>query len=660
LEKNGMFSNYPTNLDFAKQDNDFLTIILKNDTYVNDYLTVGLTAFYLANDNQLETYGAQSLFLPTPATGVAQTPLTAGNANPFINNFAGFGYGAYLFGPPTLNPTGVFGANGLFNGGPGYGGYLYGSGNHYNPFALYPTGSAGCPASYVALWGGRQFTPCGLNDQISGSHSDTYGLQPRATIILPEFFGIANTIKIGGLLAKETEPSGYEYAGAFANTPQDAAHQYGVRTGGVQRTIFSGYIQDKIDLLDDTLHLTPGGTVEGTQASFLSNAAFGSKLAGGFGPNGYFSGLGTATDIDQYGYYKANKWDREYLPFFNISYDLDKVLPIAKGLQFYGSVANSALFAPVGDFGPNTAGPPPGASIVHLYEGGVKYNVSNLVLSADYFYQKVDRDFGFFSFQSGPQQGQAEYSAIGEREFKGFEAAATWQVTPSIQLFGNVSHLLAKYLQSGFALDTVAEDQYGIVTKGDPQTGIPDWLSTFGVDYGRKSLILDNDALNVRITGQYTGHQYTSFDYGGNAYTNVPTFTGLEPLNYNGCPGLPTTTGACYAYTRYNQVTGATTTDTKNGGISPFAIFNLDVNYTLPTPYMPVLKKITFDANVQNIFDQKYFQYFYSQISPANCGTFNSGPFVGLAKNNYSCTPQFQDGIPGQPFGVYFSVTARF
>jgi iron complex outermembrane recepter protein len=223
-----------------------------------------------------------------------------------------------------------------------------------------------------------------------------------------------------------------------------------------------------------------------------------------------------------------------------------------------------------------------------------------------------------------------------------------------------VSHLLAKYLQSGFALDTVAEDQYGIVTKGDEQTGIPDWLSTFGADYARKSLFLDNDALNVRITGQYTGHQFTSFDYGGNAYLNVPNFTGLEPLNYNGCPGNPGTTGACYAYTRYNQVTGATTTNTTSGGISPFAIFNLDVNYTLPTPYMPILKKITFDANVQNIFDQKYFQYFYSQISPANCGTFTSGPFVGLAKNNYSCTPQFQDGIPGQPFGVYFSVTARF
>jgi iron complex outermembrane receptor protein len=242
-------------------------------------------------------------------------------------------------------------------------------------------------------------------------------------------------------------------------------------------------------------------------------------------------------------------------------------------------------------------------------------------------------------------------------------------VTPSIQLFGNVSHLLAKYLQSGFALDTVAEDQYGIEVKGNPQSGIPDWLSTFGVDYSKKSLFLDNDNLNVRITGQYTGHQYTTFDYGGDAYATVPNFIGLSPLNYgpgggyNGCgslyngkPGGP----GCQAYVRYNQVTGATTTDTTGGGISPFVLFNLDATYTLPTPQLPVLKHIVFDANVQNIFNQKYFQYFYSQISPANCGTIKSGPLAGLTANNYSCTPQFQDGIPGQPFGVYFTVTARF
>jgi iron complex outermembrane receptor protein len=654
LNKNGAFSNYPTNLDFAKQNNDFLTIILKNDTYVNDNLSLGLTAFYLGNDNQLQTYGNQNLFLPTPATGVAQTPLTVGGSSPFINNFGGFGYGAYLFGPPTPAPLGLFGG--------GYGGYFYGSGNHYNPYALYPAGSKDCPLSYVAEWGGRVNTPCGLNNQVAGSHSDTYGIQPRATIYLPQYFGIDNTIKVGALIAKETSPTGYEYVGGDANSPLDAAHQYGLQDGGTQRTIYQAYIQDKIDLIDNTLHLTPGGTVEGTYSSLVGSAVFGSHSAPTYGPNGYTSGLGTADQIDQYGPYKGKKWDREYLPFFNISYDLDKILPPLAGVTIYGSTGNSALFAPVGDFGPNTAGNPPFASIVHIYEGGVKYNVSNISLSADYFYQKVDRDFGFFSFQSGPQNGLTEYGSTGQREFKGFEAKAIYQMTPNWQLFANTSHLLAKYLQSGFALDTVAEDQYGDVAKGSGQTGIPDWLANFGVDYTKKSMFRDDDAVDVRFAGTYTGKQNTSYDLGGTDYITAPNFKGLEPLNYT--PGSCGPIGAIpiessCAYTRYNQITGATTTD-PHGGISPFAVFNLDANYTLPTPYLPVLKKVIFDVNIQNLFNQRYFQYFYKQISPTNCGTIKSGPLAGAAANNYSCSPQFADGIPGQPFSVFFTVTARF
>ena len=666
LNKYGLYSNYPTNLDFAQQKNDYVTVILKDDTYINDYLNVGLTGFYLHNDEQLENYGDPSLFLPTPPPGsvppYAVTPLTVGGASPFINNAAGFGLPEYLFGPPTPPPLGLFGG--------GYGGYFYGKGNTYNPYALYPTGSVGCSAAYVALWGGRVNAPCGLNDQISGSSSDTYGLQPRAVITPPDIWGIANTIKIGGLFAKETEPLPYFYMGATPQSPQDAQHaggftQNSVLTGGFMRTIYQGYAQDKIDFLENTLHLTPGITVEGTKSSYLNDYAFGSHNAPAYGPNGYFSGLGAANQIDQYGYYKATKWDRDYLPFANISYDFDKVLPPLAGLTAYGSFGNSALFAPVGDFGPSTTGLPPGASIVHMYEGGVKYNTPNLLLSVDYFYQKVDRDFGFFEFQSGPQNGLTEYSGFGQRETKGVEGAATWQVTPDIQIFGNFSHLLAKYLTSGFALDTVAEDQYGNVQKGTPETGIPNWLGNFGVDYSHKSLLLDGDVFEFRPTGQYTGHQATTYDLDGNAYLDQGyQFPGLLPLTYGGCPG-PAPAGAntsgstCNAYTRYSQLTGATTYD-PNGGIGDHITFNLDMNYKLPTPELPVVKYITFDLNAVNIFNRQFYQYFYKQISPANCGTFTSGPFVGLQKNNYSCTPEFADAIPGQPASVFLTVTARF
>jgi iron complex outermembrane receptor protein len=649
LNQNGFFSNYPTNLDFAREENDFLTIYFKDDTYVNDYLSVGATVFYKGDDQQLETYGSPTLFLPAPPTGYAIGPLTVGGASPFINNPAGFGEGDFLYGPPTPPPYGIFGG--------GYGGYFYGIGNTYNPFKLYPAGSPGCPNYLVNEFGGRANAPCGLNDQVTGSHSDTYGVQPRATIIAPEIFGIANTIKIGGLFAKETSPTGYTYLGAFPGSNNSSANLAGVQAGGVQRSIYVGYIQDKIDLLENTLHITPGATAEGSYASLVNPYEFGSHAAGAYGPNGLFSVGGT--DIDQYGPYKGEKWDREYLPFINVNYDFDKILPPLKGLSVYGSFGNSAVFAPVGDFGPNTAGNAPNASIVHMYEAGAKYNISNLVISADYFYQNVDRDFGFFSFQSGPQQGLTEYGSNGQRVFKGEEASVTWQVTPQIQLFANASHLTATYPISQFALDTVAEDQYGIAKGGTNQTGIPDWLSTFGVEYDRKSTFMDDDVVHVRLTGTYTGHQYTSYDYGGNDYLNQSLqFNGLEPLNYSGCPGTGGN-GSCLAYARYNQITGATTTD-PNGGINPFVVFGLDASYTLPTPYLPALKKITFDTNIVNLFDQRFFQYYYKQISPAACGFFTSGPFVGLQKNNYSCTPEFADGIPGQPFSVFFTVTARF
>ena len=606
LAKNGLFSNYPTNLDFAKQNNDFLTIILKNDTQVNDYLKLGLSAFYLGNDNQLQTYGDINLDVP----GGVQGPLNIGGSSPFINNPGGFGEGGY-YGPPTggLSASPPYARGGVPLGifGGGYGGLFYGRYNTYNPYKLYPAGSKECPNNIVNLYGGVGYAPCGLNDQTTISHSDTYGLQPRAELLVPEIFGIANTIKIGGLFAKETSPTGQGFLGGDPNSPLDAAHATSNNiTGGTQRTIYQGYIQDKIDLFDDTLHLTPGGTVEGTFSSLEGGDVYRSKLSpyytqGGRGTYDPNTGL-RGTAIDRYGFYKATKWDREYLPFFNVSYDFDKILPALKGLQVYGSFGDSALFAPVGDFGPNTAGPPPFASIVHLYEGGVKYIASNLVLSADYFYQKIDRDFGFYSSQTGASFGQSVYSSSGQREFKGVEAAATYQVTPGIQLFGNVSHLLAKYLTSGLAFDTVAEDQYGVAIKGTPVTGIPDWLSTFGVDYNRKSTFLDNDGINVRLTGQYTGHQNTTYDLqGSNVY--IP---GVPGVDYSG--GL-------HSNSVFDTFTGATTYD-PHGGISPFTTFSLDAAYTLPTPYLPLLKKVTFDANVQNIFDQHYFQYFYKQVSP--------------------------------------------
>lgn len=313
-----------------------------------------------------------------------------------------------------------------------------------------------------------------------------------------------------------------------------------------------------------------------------------------------------------------------------------------RGLSIYGSGATSALFAPTTDFGPNTVGTPPNASIVHMYEGGIKYNRDNVSLSLDYFYQKIDRDFGFFEYQSGPMQGQAFYTNAGQREMKGFEAAGVYQVTPEFQLFGNVSYTLAKYLKTYVASVTIQQDQFGLAIRGTPNTGVPDWLSTFGVDYDKRNLALRGDELNVRFEGQYTGKQQTSYDLTG--LENVGPIPGFSPYG---------------TYSYYSGISGSTTYN-PNGGISPFAIFNLDLNYKLPLRNAGPLTRLDFDLNVLNIFNTHYFQYYYNQISPSSCGTFKTGKFAGQAVSNYGCSPQFNDALPGEPAAITFTMGARF
>jgi iron complex outermembrane receptor protein len=626
LQQNGLFSNYNESVWQDAERNDFTTVILKDDTYVNDYVSAGLSVFYLQNNNQADTFAG----LPYLAPAGVNTPVTVGGSTPFINNPAGFGLGG-LWGPGTPN-------------------YLPGI-YPYNPFASYPVGSQYCPTSFYNLFASHGLVaPCGLNSLLAVGHTDSYGVQPRVTILPPDIFGIANTIQIGGLTAKETSPTTRFYLGATPNlqpspgtlTPFYPIGPFGGFDGGTERTIFQGYAQDKIDLLNNTLHLTPGVTLEGTYSSFNQSFVYNP-------PAGVFER------------YKSTKWDREWLPFINASYDLDGIAPPLKGLTVYGSYGESALFAPVTDFGPNTAGPPPSASIVHMYEGGIKYQTPVVALSADYFYQKVDRDFGFYTAQSGPEAGYSIYNDNGQREFKGVEASAIWQVTPNLQLFGNFSKTLAKYLASNFGYATVSDDQFGIDLKGAPVAGVPDWISTFGADWTQKSTFVDNDAIGIRIGEQYTGEQATTYDISGNA--NVPNFPGLAPLNpqFPAEPGTNAALEQCQSTnpstscTRFAQLSGATVYD-PNGGNNPYWVTNLDLSYTLPTPMLPVLKRVKFDLNVQNLFNAHFAQYLFKQVSPSACAATAANPVA----SQYNCTPSFADEIPGQPFSVFFTVTAHF
>ncbi|WP_419728107.1 TonB-dependent receptor [Lichenicola sp.] len=614
-QQNGAFSNYNPGQEFFRQNNDYFTLILKNDTYINDYLSAGLTGFYLYSDSYTQDYANPTVFAPNGGPGSA----AVGGANPFIQTPAGFGE----------------------QGDYGYGNFFY----EPTAYPYNPNLTANCPASVTNSFAAAgQTSPCGTNSEYLRQHNDTYGIQPHVSITPPEIFGINNTIHIGGIIAKETEngPNGGQaYLGTTSEFAHTTSNQIQGFDGGGQRTIYNGYAQDKIDLLHNTLHITPGVTLQTSDSSENGTYTLNATPSPATQQTAYYQEFG-----DAYGPYKVHKWDRTWLPFLNASYDLDKVVPALRGVSLYASYGTSALFAPIGDYTPNAvpgAGPP-NASIVHMYEAGIKYNRNNLSLNFDYFYQHVTRDFGFFQYQSGPFLGQEVFTNDGQREFKGIEASAIYQITPRWQVFGNVSYTLAKYLETSLASVTVQEDQFGLAIRGAPISGIPDWLSTFGVDYDHKSLALPNDELNVRFEGQYTGHQYTTID--GNGFQN------LGPI-----PGLPYAYGS---YNYYNATSGQTFTNTTGGGISPFAIFNLDMNYKMPIRSAGPLKSLDFDLNVQNIFNQGYFQYFYNQETPASCGNFTSGPFKGKPISNYGCSAAFNDGLPGEPAAVTFTVKAHF
>jgi len=580
----GPFANYPENQLFMREGSQYLTAYINDETYINDYVTAGVNVFYRNSDSQDTAY---------------ENADVAYNGSPL---------GTY----PVVNVPYNFQYPDQFGIGPGY--YFVPGKLRYDP-TIFFNNSKYCPPDVAGLTDGVNESPCGLNAQATYEHTDSYGIQPHVTLLLPD-----NTIKLGGLIAKETEPTPTSFVWGTPNVPSVPGYnqlQFNGYDGGSQRTIYLFYAQDKIDLIDNTLHLTPGATAEGTYSSNkannfpeVCNPSATVQPAACLVPNPPPDGA-----IYYIPSYKLHKFDRDYLPFFNISYDLDQVAPRLAGMSFYASYGTSALFAPTTDFGPTTTGGVPYASIVHMYEGGVKYDTSKLLVSLDYFYQKVDRDFGFYA-GSGATQGQNFYGNSGQREFKGVETAITWQATPEIQFFGNGSYVLAKYLVTQPAFSTIGEDQYGLAIKDAPISGVPAWLANFGVDYERKSLLLDNDSFSARFSGQFTGAQYTTYDL--SIFQVVPPYPPSE--------------------------TQGDTVTNPNGQLHAFTVYNLLLSYTLPTPTLPI-RNLRFDLNLQNLFDERYWQYYYSQIPPVN------GEYLGGA---------YEDGLPGAPFSATFTVTARF
>ncbi len=528
LAVDGQYNNYDKSQDFFRQDNQFLTTILSDDTYVNDYMKIGGKAFYIRTDNKSQSYVSPDLI---------------GADQPFQPNFQ-----VPFFSDGQIGPGTRFFNSQYFNYNPAIFGNATGNGPDGNP------GNA--PQGF------------GENALETFQVTDTYGIKPEVNFFLPY-----NNIRVGALIAREQfDTSAY----VWGTVPIVAQKGYNEITQYyAERQLYEGYIQDRIDLFSNTLHIEPGFTYEGVGSQVQYPYAYvGSRL-----PNGG---------------YTVSRFDREALPYIGASYDLPGFL---KNTSIYSSWGRSALFAPVRNYRLSGTGgtAASGPERLTAVEVGAKYNTDRLYVNVDYFNQRVTRAFSFFA---NYLTQTFTYANEGIQEFKGFEASFKYKITPEIGIFGAGSHLLAKYLQNYAAFTTIFEDQFGYAFKGTPVSGVPDYTANIGVDYDKKNIFKEKDEAYLRFWMVYTGQQYTTYDISPD-----PTVT-PNP-----------------------QLQAATVTNT-GYKLSAYGIFNFSAHYMLPIEnlHLPA-KQLDFQLNVLNMFNQHFKAYFFNQYVSYN-GVYGGSPYT--------------------------------
>ena len=569
LNLDGSYWYYNHSQTFNQLTNKFLFADVGDETYINPHLIVSAKVFYEREDDDNFEFQAPSFINP---------------ANPYPN------------------PASPFFFNDIENSGAlqaaRTAGYL-----SYNPAIYGLTSFPNLPASnYFAQGVANGLVPPGpyaINGQDASDNVDTvqtFGLRPRINIFLPH-----NTITIGGLAARSDYTAetyvgeGPTFADVFGYNSEGLA--VGNYPGGFHRTVLDAYVQDKIDVLHNRLHIQPGATLQTAISSDDSE---------------FDTSLGTG--------YTANVYNKAFLPFFGASYD------ITRHINVYGSYGRYTLFAPLNTYSPEVnaqnqviGNPAPSPENIHDYEGGIRYDSSKVLLNLDYYYEKADHLIGFFENFSN---GEILHGNPGQEEFKGFEFNGTYRITPDWSVFATTSFTLAKYLISasplfsdGSYLATVTpqDGQFGLVFPDTPLSTIPTWLANFGFEYQHTHVFVPNDHVDIRTYGHYVGEENITQDMAG------------YPQNPN-----PLTEGA---------------TETSPYKQPAYTIFNLLAQYDLPVK-RAYIKDLTFTLNVQNLFDLKYYQYEYEQI-----GTFGYGLYGGQ---------EFKTAVPGIPVNLTFDVAAKF
>jgi iron complex outermembrane receptor protein len=497
IDANKFTYNFPESLGYYNQAGQFLTTILSDHQFINQYLTFDGSIFYQHSSDTVDSYAA-------PSTTDGSFPYAVNVQAPY--NFFG-----------DISPPSFFQTPGYFT---------------YNPDAVFGSGEAGESSEYTL------------------GHDNKIGAQGKLNIFLPN-----NTIAVGGLIAKESSGgSQYIYGSDQAQENQINGYDSDSFGGGAQRTVFVGYISDKIDLLNDKLHIEPGARVTAAYSS-------------------------TITQFDEsYENVKYQNFTKVGEPYIGISYDAPfHLVPYAE----YGK---GSLFSPLADYAGGITGLPgttnaPTPEIVHLYEVGLKYDTPRLYLSADYYYQAVNDAFSFFEDYA---LDEFYYANQGGYLLRGVEAAAKFQATPEIAISGNFSYNNTDYTDSDFAFVTLQNDQFGYAYQGTPFSNVPTYLANIAVDY-------DSGPLSARLSGQYTGSE--------NQTTDI-----IEPgCNPNTAAGL----AICE-----EPLSGATITDLNHLN-DPDFIMNFTASYKIPIQ-SHLLKSLTATFTALNFIDTKYFTYKYN------------------------------------------------
>lgn len=548
IQSQGYKFNYPISDGFYNQASQYLTTILSDETYINKYAIFDGSLFFQHDSSTVDNYAsADATTVGYPYNGISYAPNIQG-----INNFFG------CVGP---------GSSPLFT---------------YDPVASFGSCAAG------------------ESDEYTESHYNIIGITPKLTIFPDEY----NTVVIGGMISKAnagtpgtgTGGTQYVYGGDGAEANAIDGYNSFSFGGGQQRTIFSGYVQDTIRLFNDKLQITPGVKVDAAYSSNIQQTVNGSQN----------------TDIN--GNYISTKLQN----FTKIGgYYLGASYNLPDNFVLFGSLGKGSLFSPLDDYSEGTtpSGLPGGTNaptpeIVHLYEGGIRYDTPRLLLSVDYYYQAVSSGFAYYQNFLLDQQ---YYANNGGYLFRGVEGSGDFRITPALSIFGNFSYNEAEYTKSFFALDTLSEDQFGYAFTGTPLSNVPQWNGLVGLDY-------EQGPFSAYATGQYTGREFTTYDL-----VAYPT-------------SGPNT----------NPLDGATVTNTKIQNPANFVV-NLLLSYKIPVK-LARLQSLTASLNIQNLLDERYYTYTYSSENPVG-GVYDPSLPGGEAYNS---------AFVGEPRSLMFDVVAKF